>query len=85
MTDPNSQADPMAAARELRRQAKELKKQARQLETDAGGAGIVCPACGCRHFYTDKTLDVPGRRRRRYKTCRNCGRRVRTVEKIEVD
>lgn len=45
--------------------------------------GLCCPACGCGHFYTEKTVDIPGRRRRRYKTCRNCGRRVRTVEVIE--
>jgi C4-type Zn-finger protein len=47
--------------------------------------GLRCPACGCGHFYVDKTVDIPGRRRRRYKTCRHCGRRVRTMEIIETE
>lgn len=46
--------------------------------------GIRCPNCGCRHFYTEKTIPVHGNRRRRYKNCRNCGRRVRTLEEIET-
>jgi transcriptional regulator NrdR family protein len=47
------------------------------------GKGLRCPGCGCGHFETDKTVDISGKRRRRYKICRNCGRRVRTVEIIE--
>jgi hypothetical protein len=71
-----------------REQEKAIRHQANKLhhEIEAGfNKGLRCPACGCAHFYTDKTVDVPGRRRRRYKTCRNCGRRVRTTEIIETE
>ncbi len=43
--------------------------------------GLECPRCGCRHFYVvynDKQTKRIVRRRQ----CRNCGRRVTTVEKI---
>jgi len=43
--------------------------------------GLVCRACGCRHFHTVYT-----RRRNdgivRRKRCRNCGRAITTREKI---
>lgn len=54
-------------------------------KTEHNSRGLRCPACGCGHFETEKTVDIPGRRRRRYKICRHCGRRVRTVEVIEKD
>ena len=46
--------------------------------------GLVCPACGCRHFevvYTRATLTGTIRRRRQ---CRHCGRRVTTTERVDT-
>jgi transcriptional regulator NrdR family protein len=54
-------------------------------KTEEQEIGLRCPNCGCGHFYTDKTVDVGGNRRRRYKYCRNCGSRIRTLEIIESD
>ena len=48
--------------------------------------GYRCPRCGCKHF-----LSAGGWTRHRRKStvrarvCRNCGRRVITVEKIKED
>jgi transcriptional regulator NrdR family protein len=42
--------------------------------------GIVCPQCGCRHFYTTNTEPLRDGRIRRRKTCRHCGRRLVTFE-----
>ena len=42
--------------------------------------GIVCPRCGCRHFYTTNTEPLPDGRVRRRKTCRHCGRKIVTYE-----
>ena len=75
----------MATAKRLRDQAKELRRQAKKIESEADNKGLQCPKCGCGHFYTDKTIDITGHRRRRYKVCRNCGRRVRTTEVIEME
>jgi hypothetical protein len=79
--EPNS----IETARQLRAQAKKLRQKARELEAASGSGGIRCPKCHCGHFYTDKTVDIPGYRRRRYKICRNCGMRVRTIEKLEPE
>lgn len=43
-------------------------------------AGIVCPRCGCRQFYTTYTEPLRDGRIRRRKTCRYCGRKVLTFE-----
>ncbi|MCG3181854.1 MAG: hypothetical protein BIFFINMI_04289 [Phycisphaerae bacterium] len=43
--------------------------------------GLVCRACGCRHFHTVYTRPRDGYILRR-KECRNCGRRVMTREQI---
>lgn len=43
-------------------------------------AGIECPACGCRHFYTTHTEPLRDGRIRRRKICRNCGRKMTTFE-----
>ena len=42
--------------------------------------GISCPKCGCKHLLTDSTARSV-EEVRRYKICRNCGKRVRTVER----
>jgi DNA-directed RNA polymerase subunit RPC12/RpoP len=41
--------------------------------------GLVCPACGCRHFITRRTTPGEGTVRR-VRVCRNCGRKRVTVE-----
>ena len=43
--------------------------------------GLVCPNCGCRHFYVVYTRPRAGRIVRR-KECRYCGRRVTTTERL---
>ena len=43
-------------------------------------AGIICPTCGCRHFYTTHTEPLRDGRIRRRKVCRHCGRKVLTYE-----
>ena len=43
-------------------------------------AGIVCPKCGCRHFYTTHTEPLRDGRVRRRKVCRHCGRKLLTFE-----
>jgi len=54
--------------------------------------GLRCPKCGCADFrdelgmpagfVTTHTVPLPGAIRR-YKYCRNCGKRIRTKEMIE--
>jgi transcriptional regulator NrdR family protein len=44
--------------------------------------GLVCPKCGCTHFfvvYTDPTKHGKILRRRE---CRHCGKRITTSERI---
>jgi DNA-directed RNA polymerase subunit RPC12/RpoP len=49
-------------------------------EAEREQVGPVCPDCGCRHFYTIKTLPIFGSRIRRRRECRYCGRRITTEE-----
>lgn len=42
--------------------------------------GIECPKCGCRHLFVTNTIRLL-RKIRRYRQCRNCGRRFSTIEK----
>ena len=44
-------------------------------------AGLECPNCGCRHFYTVRTVPKKGYVYRR-RECRYCGRLVTTSERI---
>lgn len=44
-------------------------------------AGLVCPRCGCAHFWTLRTTRRSGRIVR-HRECRHCGRRFTTAEKI---
>lgn len=43
-------------------------------------AGLVCPRCRCTDLRTTNTVPLPGNRIRRYKACRNCGRRLVSIE-----
>jgi len=43
--------------------------------------GLVCPNCGCRHFYVVYTRQRTDKIVRR-KECRNCNRRVTTIERL---
>ena len=45
-----------------------------------GGLGMACPKCGCLRFATADTVRLDGAVRR-YHSCRNCGYRMRTVER----
>ena len=47
----------------------------------AESKGLVCPNCGCRHFYVVYTRPRAEKIVRR-KECRHCGRRVTTSERI---
>lgn len=44
--------------------------------------GLVCRICGCRHFRVLYTRRAWGGRLLRRRSCRHCGRRVTTTERI---
>ena len=46
------------------------------------GRGLVCRKCGCRHFYTTRTIPKSGCILRQ-KECRHCGHRMLTRERLE--
>lgn len=56
----------------------------RTQQTDDNGdrTGIRCPSCGCRHCPVQHTSRATDCKTRRYRTCRYCGRRFSTVEKV---
>jgi transcriptional regulator NrdR family protein len=45
------------------------------------GSGLCCPGCGGKHLPAVYTRQS-GKNRVRVRQCRNCGRRIRTTEKI---
>jgi len=56
--------------------------------------GLRCPKCGCADFYDESGLPVGFVTThtvplvgviRRYKYCRNCGKRIRTKEVVEKE
>jgi len=51
---------------------------------NAGAVGLECRRCGCRHFYVIYTRRGPGSSLVRRRECRNCGKRITTVER-ELD
>jgi len=42
--------------------------------------GLVCPRCGCQHFWVVYTRASWGNRIVRRRECRHCGRRITTTE-----
>lgn len=44
--------------------------------------GLACPGCGCRHFSEVYRIEHVGDITRRVRTCRHCGRRFVTVERV---
>ena len=52
-----------------------------KLPTQDMPRGLVCPNCACRHFVLVKISQAVGYVRRR-RSCRNCGHRVTTSERI---
>jgi transcriptional regulator NrdR family protein len=44
--------------------------------------GILCPRCGCGHFYVVYTRRAWGGRIVRRRECRHCGKRVTTFERL---
>ena len=50
-------------------------------ERDAHKKGLVCPACGCRHFYVVYTRRRTSGAIIRRRECRYCGKRLTTVER----
>lgn len=49
----------------------------------AAAGGLKCPQCGCGEFETINTIAIPGGIRR-YKRCRRCGLKARTVERLDL-
>jgi transcriptional regulator NrdR family protein len=47
---------------------------------DRQPVGFVCRGCGCGHFEVVRTVRQHGGRVKRERRCRNCGRRMATVE-----
>ncbi len=54
-----------------------IKQGGAARETEA--TGLVCRACGCRHFRVIYLKRLPGALMRR-RECRNCGKRITTRE-----
>jgi transcriptional regulator NrdR family protein len=54
---------------------------AERTEREVESKGLICPQCGCRHFYVVYTRPRAGKIVRR-KRCRNCGRHVLTYERV---
>lgn len=52
-----------------------------QLAAGDSNTGVACPACGCRHLVAVSTVRY-GNKNYRYRSCRNCGKRVKTREEI---
>lgn len=44
--------------------------------------GVQCPACGCRHLPVQYTRSRFGGKVVRCRICRNCGKRILTVERV---
>ena len=44
--------------------------------------GLVCPKCGCKHFYVVYTRPTWGGRIMRRRQCRHCGKRITTHERL---
>lgn len=47
--------------------------------------GLECPDCGCMHFRVLYTRRAWGGRLLRRRTCRHCGRRVTTYERLSSE
>lgn len=47
------------------------------------GKGLVCRACGCRHFRVLYTRPGDRNRNIRRRACRHCGLRITTTEQAE--
>ena len=45
--------------------------------------GIICPKCGCRDWRVMDSVALPNGNIRRYRVCRHCGKRIRTIERID--
>lgn len=66
MTDPDPERKPIVLS---------AARQKKLAET-----GIACAKCGCRHWTVAKTVPHSTGVIRRYRVCRHCGHRRRTVE-----
>ena len=49
---------------------------------DDDDGGLVCPDCGCRHFFTIRTTPWKNGKIMRRRECRYCGRRKTTIEEF---
>ena len=45
---------------------------------------FACRECGCKHFYTISSRRLATGQIRRRRDCRNCGRTIYTIERIEL-
>lgn len=57
-----------------------MNQPVKRLETAEAAKGLVCRACGCRHFEMMHTRRALGNRVMRRRACRHCGRRMMTYE-----
>ena len=58
----------------------EVDGQRKSWSPTAETLGLTCRRCGCGHFYVVYTRRAPGGRLVRRRECRNCGRRMTTLE-----
>ena len=65
---------------ELRSTSKPLFTREQIRERGRGKKGIRCPRCGSVKWRVTDTMPMPDESIRRYRTCLDCGERVRTIE-----
>ena len=66
-----------------KKQVEEMRKEQEKKDRADERRGLRCPVCGCRDFLTGHTIPLSGVIRR-YKTCRHCGKIIRTKETSEA-
>jgi ribosomal protein S27E len=60
----------------------ERKAADRAENAEADAKGLRCPKCGCRHMPAVYSKPKADGRVQRQRECRNCGRKIVTVERI---
>jgi len=59
-----------------------MMESTKRSATEAAPKGLVCRACGCRHFEVIYTRPGSDNRIIRRRECRHCGKRVTTSERV---
>jgi len=60
-----------------------IGKRSKKKPAAEEAVGVCCPSCGCGHAPVRETRKYAGGLTRRYRTCRHCGRRFTTTERVQ--